>query len=228
MTDYAQLKKNAEVFVPVGLILPWTTSTIPSGYLLCDGDPVSRTTYAALFDVIGTNYGSGDGSSTFNLPDLRGKQMVFDDTNTTLQSNAGAASASINTNVNYDSFALNTTVNGNTADAFAPLPNHRHLMFVNNPNTSNTGQSELNSSNESVAHHAGLGNNATYEMRAANSGTASLGTTSYTGNGNAPNHSHGTGNIAVNISKSGAINASSNNVSSLLYTSLVLNAIIKF
>lgn len=48
-------------------------STVPAGWLECDGAAVSRTTYAALFTAIGTTYGAGDGSTTFNLPDLRGE-----------------------------------------------------------------------------------------------------------------------------------------------------------
>ena len=56
---------------PIGTISPFGGSTIPSGYLLCDGQTVSRTTYAELFAVIGTAFGTGDGSTTFNVPDLR-------------------------------------------------------------------------------------------------------------------------------------------------------------
>ena len=57
--------------IPLGIIMPWTGSgSIPVGFLLCDGRAVSRTEYAALFNLIGTKYGSGDGSTTFNLPDL--------------------------------------------------------------------------------------------------------------------------------------------------------------
>lgn len=55
---------------PTGSIKPFAGTTIPNGYLLCDGSAVSRTTYAALFAVIGTTYGSGDGSTTFNVPNL--------------------------------------------------------------------------------------------------------------------------------------------------------------
>ena len=59
---------------PVGTILSYGGLTPPSnGYLLCNGQAISRTTYKDLFDVIGTNFGSGDGSTTFNLPDLRGE-----------------------------------------------------------------------------------------------------------------------------------------------------------
>ena len=55
----------------VGTIIPFAGQIIPEAFLLCDGRAVSRDTYSALFDVIGTTYGSGDGSTTFNLPDLR-------------------------------------------------------------------------------------------------------------------------------------------------------------
>lgn len=56
---------------PIGTISPFGGSVIPNGYLLCNGQAVSRTTYAELFAVIGTAFGSGDGSTTFNIPDLR-------------------------------------------------------------------------------------------------------------------------------------------------------------
>lgn len=58
---------------PSGAIMPYAGSSAPTDWLLCSGAAVSRTTYAALFAVIGTTYGSGDGSTTFNLPDLRGR-----------------------------------------------------------------------------------------------------------------------------------------------------------
>jgi microcystin-dependent protein len=54
-----------------GVILPFGATTPPTGFLLCDGSAVSRTTYATLFGVIGTTYGVGNGSTTFNVPDFR-------------------------------------------------------------------------------------------------------------------------------------------------------------
>jgi hypothetical protein len=54
--------------VPPGAIVDFGFTTAPTGYLLCDGAAVSRTTYAALYSVIGTTYGAGDGSTTFNVP----------------------------------------------------------------------------------------------------------------------------------------------------------------
>ena len=68
------------VLMPTGSIMPYAgASPAPTGYLLCNDTPISRTTYSALFDLIGTTYGSGDGSTTFNIPDLRGRVIAGQD-----------------------------------------------------------------------------------------------------------------------------------------------------
>jgi hypothetical protein len=59
--------------IPVGMLSPYAGTSAPANWLLCDGSAVSRTTYAALFAVTSTAYGVGDGSTTFNVPDLRGR-----------------------------------------------------------------------------------------------------------------------------------------------------------
>jgi microcystin-dependent protein len=232
MSSYGQLKRDAAIFVPVGLIVPWTTATAPSGFLLCAGQEVSRTDYAALFAVISTTYGSGNGSSTFNLPDLAGKQVVFDDGNTTLAANAGAASATINTNINTASANISSNVSGNTSNfALTPnhLPAHTHKMFGGNTSRPGSG-SVISTPNKNVVFE-GSGGNAGYIMRSdPNNATATGGNTSSVFNGNAnngANHAHGAGNLAVASNFGGTINATTDNVSSLLYTSLILNAIIK-
>lgn len=62
--------------VPTGTLLMWPTGSAPTGYLLCNGQLVSRTTYAALYTLIGDTYGAGDGSTTFALPDFRGRMAI--------------------------------------------------------------------------------------------------------------------------------------------------------
>ena len=69
-----------------GMIFAFAGNSIPSGYLLCDGSQVSRTTYKKLFDVIGTTYGAGDGSTTFNLPNLTNKFIQGSNTAGTVKS----------------------------------------------------------------------------------------------------------------------------------------------
>lgn len=61
---------------PTGAISAWSTATAPTGWLLCRGQAISRTTYAALFAVVGTTYGVGDGSTTFNIPDITGRVIA--------------------------------------------------------------------------------------------------------------------------------------------------------
>jgi microcystin-dependent protein len=67
------VKQGGFALLPVGVLFPYGGAAAPSGYLLCDGSAVSRTTYAALFTAIGTAYGVGDGSTTFNVPDMKGR-----------------------------------------------------------------------------------------------------------------------------------------------------------
>lgn len=65
--------------VPAGSVIPYAGSTAPSGWLLSYGQAISRSTYATLFAAIGTTYGVGDGSTTFNVPDLRGRLVAGQD-----------------------------------------------------------------------------------------------------------------------------------------------------
>ena len=66
---------------PTGMVALWDNDNIPDGWLLCNGAAVSRTTYAALFAKLGTRHGAGDGSSTFNLPDMRDRYPIGAGTN---------------------------------------------------------------------------------------------------------------------------------------------------
>ena len=70
--------------IPTGMIQMYSGSAAPTGWFLCDGTAYSRTTYATLFAVISTTYGSGDGSTTFNVPDFRGRMPVGAGTGTGL------------------------------------------------------------------------------------------------------------------------------------------------
>lgn len=76
----SQLNAVVATTVPAGVIVPYAGASAPSNWLLCDGTAVSRTTYSVLFAVTGTQFGSGNGTTTFNLPDLRGRVPVGIDT----------------------------------------------------------------------------------------------------------------------------------------------------
>ena len=71
-----EIKNTINTNTPVGSISLFAGTTAPNGWLICNGSAVSRITYANLFSVIGTTYGTGDGSTTFNIPDLQGRVPV--------------------------------------------------------------------------------------------------------------------------------------------------------
>ena len=88
---------DTTIFAPVvvgapGLIFPFAGSSTPTGFLACDGSAVSRATYAALFTAISTTWGAGDGSTTFNLPDLRGRSIIGAGTGTKVATFASRSS----------------------------------------------------------------------------------------------------------------------------------------
>lgn len=93
-----------------GMVIGYTGTDTPSGYLECDGAAVIRTTYADLFAAVGTTWGSGDGATTFNLPDLRGRAAIGVGTGPTL------------TNRALGNFAGQELVQLETSE----LPNHTH------------------------------------------------------------------------------------------------------
>lgn len=104
--------------IPPGALIPYAGSSAPSGWLLCDGSEVNRTTYASLFTTIGTTYGSGDGSSTFNLPDLRGRMPLGQD-------NMGGTSANIVTNAQADALGGMEGAETHTLTT-GEMPSHNH------------------------------------------------------------------------------------------------------
>ena len=108
--------------IPTATIVPWTDSSIPSGFLECNGAAVSRSTYSALFAIVGTTYGAGDGASTFNLPDLQDNVAIGRSGTKALASTGGANTVTSTGNVG-----------GSTANATlstAQLASHSHNFVV--------------------------------------------------------------------------------------------------
>ena len=111
-------------FVPSGVMFAYAGNpNAPTGFLLCDGSAVSRTTYADLFTAIGTSFGAGDGSTTFNVPDLRGRVPAGQD-------DMGGTSANRLTNaatggINGDTFANTGGAETDTLTT-GKIPSHTH------------------------------------------------------------------------------------------------------
>ncbi len=117
-TAFVQTAVGALVTIPSGMLAPFAGTSAPTGWFLCYGQAVSRTTYAALFTAIGTTYGTGDGTSTFNLPDLRGRTIAgVDDMGgsaaSRLTGDNGASTATADSNGSFTS-ATNILVDGNS------------------------------------------------------------------------------------------------------------------
>jgi microcystin-dependent protein len=127
--------------VNTGIIIPWTDSTAPSGFLECNGAAVSRVTYAALFTVIGTTYGSGNGSTTFDLPNLSDSVVLSRSPTKALASTGGA---------NTVTQTGNTSVTaGNTTLTTAQLPAHTHTNAAGT--VENTGDNNSTGMGQSAA-----------------------------------------------------------------------------
>lgn len=118
-----QARANISAFVAYpGVIIDFAGSTAPNGFLFCYGQAISRTTYAALFTEIGTTFGVGDGTTTFNVPDARGRVAAGKD-------NMGGTSANRLTNLTggLDGDVLGAT-GGAEAHTLLPnqIPAHQH------------------------------------------------------------------------------------------------------
>lgn len=150
---------NSGGLAPVGSIMQFAGSSAPSGWLLCDGSAVGRVTYSALFGVISTTYGSGDNSTTFNIPNLKGKIAVgLDSTQTEFDSLAETGGAKTHTHnassatESSGSHQHSTTDHThNTADHSHSTADHSHYAdhshSINPGTTSTTSDSHSHSTN---------------------------------------------------------------------------------
>ena len=131
---------------PPGVVLPFAGASAPSGWLLCYGQAVSRTTYADLFAAIGTAYGVGDGTTTFNVPDGRGRVLAGKD-------NMGGTAASRLT-------TAGSGVNGTTLGASGGTETHTLTtaqMPAHNHAVTDPGHAHTNSAQAGAGGNVGVG-----------------------------------------------------------------------
>ena len=117
--------------LPISSIVAFDSDTIPNGWLLCDGRAVSRTKYAELFKAIGTKHGSGDGSTTFNLPNPKGRTLVGKDSTDTDFNTLGKTGGEKTHTLTVDEMP-SLTYDIQTADPNGSIPNGEYLGYGSN------------------------------------------------------------------------------------------------
>ena len=134
--------------LPIGGIIAFDSDTIPNGWLLCDGRAVSRTEYAELFKAIGTKHGSGDGSTTFNLPNPKGRTLVGKDSSDTDFNTLGKTGGEKTHTLTVDEMPSHThkiqVRSGNIGDYYGdpPLTDGNAGNLIQGGDTKSTGGSQ--------------------------------------------------------------------------------------
>ena len=214
MTNYSALKSTGAPGFPPGFIIPWANNSLPAGFLLCDGSNVSRTTYADLFTAIGTTYGVGDGGTTFGLPSLDGRQLLFQAASSNnVGTTAGSATIDPTSNVVLaNNQGITVEVNGNIVGRslnINQLPAHSHSVNTN----FRIGNNDVSRNDNNIADGGRTVRNVQPSFA-----------TSSVGNGAAHDHNH---NVQVNTANLNGNVALSYNAIDPLFSSTRLKAVIK-
>lgn len=226
---------NARIVVntPVGTVNAYAGSAAPSGWLLCDGGStgVLRTTYSALFAVIGTTYGAGDGSTTFNVPDLRGRVVAGLDNMGGVDAGRLSIANTLGTATGTETVTLATT----------DIPAHSHAnTLTNNAVTSGSQSADHSHTFSTGGFSADHSHNYGYSFFGYTGGgslTAAVnnGAVNATTNGQSVNHSHSGTTAGMSVSHTHSVtsnvtisnvNAGGGNAHSNMQPTMVLNYII--
>jgi len=143
-----------DIVMPTGSIIVYAGSSAPTGFLFCDGSAISRTTYATLFGVLSTTYGAGDSSSTFNIPDIRGRVIAGKEASASLLTSAlgGLNGNTLGNTGGAQGITLTSSQSG--------LPAHNHTLTMNSHTHTFTGTAHSHGG-VTVAGAASLGSGGT-------------------------------------------------------------------
>lgn len=212
--------------LPSGMVTMTAANTAPSGWLLCNGSAISRTTYADLFTAIGTTYGVGDGSTTFNIPDLRGRVAVGTDSSQTefdVLGETGGSKTQTLTTAQLPLHSHSTPALSGTFTSGNPSANHTHSGST----TSDSHYHSTNTAGDASSYLSG----STVNMRYTDTGSPTLNTSSdshahsFTTGGVSAWHTHNT-TVSFDANTSG--DTGSGEGHNNLQPYVVLNYIIKY
>jgi len=170
----------------LGCIKIWTTNTAPTGWMICDGSAISRTTYADLFAIIGTTFGVGDGSTTFNIPNVKGKVPVGRDAAQTEFDVLGETGGAKTHALTSGETGAHTHAVGTLANAAES--SHTHGISIN------TGGQSADHSHQIAADLDGGGGGSVYTVHIGGGGFSSLSDSS---TGASADHSHNVSGISA-------------------------------
>ena len=237
--------------VPTGTILMTGGASADSGYLICNGTAYSRTTYSALFTKIGTAFGVGDGSSTFNIPNLQAKFPLGKSGSHGLGSTGGAFAQTPSGTISTPSFSGNAftpsgsvsvSVNNHTLTT-SQIPSHSHYLFANHSMEQNANtdwvrrsgnlykSSGINKSASLEGYQASGSDDFKYSMAFdRNNATPSVHPSSSVGSGSGHNHSASSSFSGNSVTPSGSVSTPTYTGVSLNTTNpyQVVNYIIKY
>jgi len=207
--------------LPVGTMAIWATTSAPANYLLCQGQTLSTTTYAALFAVLGTTFGTG-GAGTFNLPDMRQKMPI------------GLSGSGLTTNLNDSGGTLSTTL------TTTQLPAHTHTGTTGTESATHTHNGTTGGQSQSHYHTVNMGNNndsgggdpgGFHAIDASGCNTDPPGGPRYSPSNNASNdhtHSFTSGTQSVNHTHTFTTNSAGTGSSFVAVPYITLHFIIKY
>lgn len=198
---------TAAALNPAGAMVMFGGASAPTGWLLCDGAAVSRTTYAILFAAIGTTWGVGDGSTTFNVPDLRGRAPIGSG------QGSGLTNRTLGSKLGEESHALTLAENGSHAHTGGL---HAHTGGLHT-HTGGAHQHSLPSHIHEAGYTATYGG--TGKLESTTGSTGSGGNVATSSNGNVATSSDGA--VATTSSGSGTAH-------NTMQPSAVVNFIIKY
>lgn len=155
--DHTHGSPDATLTGPSGVIAMWPTASPPTGWLICDGTAVSRSTYSVLFGILGTTFGAGNGSTTFNLPDYRGRVPIGAGTGTGGGASGtgaptGGSALTARSIAGWSGAETHTLVTGE-------MPSHQHTTPLHSHGSSTANSGGPSAHRHSYEHGHSLGDN---------------------------------------------------------------------